>query len=278
MNANTRRYWDATATEYQQQTRISCSDFHYGPLLPGDSQMRLLPRDVDGMKCLELGAGAAQNSIYLASSGASLCVALDLSYRQLAVARQLARDLGVHVELVQGDLECLPFSAPAMFDLVHSVYALPFVEDQRGVIQVAASFLKPGGIILLSTAHPLANAEWLAVDGDETGVFLQDYFVPPVDARMVEEEDALEAGISACCPVPVSHVFGWLREAGLQILDFLEPEPAPIDTMSKQEIQENVPYDSSQWRERHEELTRIPAAAIFRARKPEAAQNAPPPQ
>ena len=274
MSSNTRRYWDVTAHNYQQQTRISCTDFHYGPLLPGDSQIGLLPHNLDGMKCLELGAGAAQNSIYLASRGASLCVAVDLSGRQLQVARQLARNLNLRIELVQGDMEYLPFRSPAMFDLVHSIYALPFVDDQKGVIQVAASYLRPGGILLLSTAHPLANAEWLTVDEDENGVFLQNYFVPPVDARIAQGEDAQDGGISACCPTPASHVFGWLREAGLEVLDFLEPEPVPIGAMSDQSIRENVPYDSPQWRERHEELTRIPAVAVFRARKPKASLRA----
>jgi len=95
-----------------------------------------------------------------------------------------------------------------------------------------------------------------------------------VDARMAEGKDALNGGISACCPTPLSQVFRWLRKAGLEVLDFLEPEPAPIDAMGEEEIRESVPYDSREWRERHKELTRIPAVAVFRARKPETALKA----
>ena len=41
MTSPSRMYWDAAADLYQNQTRISCEDFHYGPLLPGDSDLRL---------------------------------------------------------------------------------------------------------------------------------------------------------------------------------------------------------------------------------------------
>ena len=37
------RYWDDLAEVYQKETRISTTDFHYGPLLPGDSTLQLLP-------------------------------------------------------------------------------------------------------------------------------------------------------------------------------------------------------------------------------------------
>ncbi|MBT3378703.1 MAG: methyltransferase domain-containing protein [Lentisphaerae bacterium] len=269
MNTNTQRYWDTTADEYQRQTRISCTDFHYGPLLPGDGLLQLLPWDVAGMACLELGAGAAQNSLYLASRGAA-CTAVDISERQLEVGRTLAGELGLEIELVQGDLEALPFQRHAAFDLIHSVYALPFVDDQEAVIRTAATLLTPGGVLLLSTAHPLANAEWLAVDDDETGIFLQDYFVPPVDARVGESEGLPEGGVSACCPAPLSHVFKWLRDAGLEVLDFLEPEPLAVENPDEHPGK-GVPYDSPEWRERFEELARIPVVAIFRARKPEQA-------
>ncbi|MBL7012580.1 MAG: hypothetical protein ISR85_06605, partial [Kiritimatiellales bacterium] len=42
-DASSARYWNDIAELYQKETRISTSDFHYGPLLPGDSQLELLP-------------------------------------------------------------------------------------------------------------------------------------------------------------------------------------------------------------------------------------------
>jgi len=52
---NNRSYWDLLAPHYQEQTEISVDDFHYGPLLPGDRELGLLPASLDGLRCLELG-------------------------------------------------------------------------------------------------------------------------------------------------------------------------------------------------------------------------------
>ena len=41
-----RKYWDELAPGYQEQTSISTDDFHFGPLLPGNADLRLLPAPV----------------------------------------------------------------------------------------------------------------------------------------------------------------------------------------------------------------------------------------
>ena len=55
------RYWDDLAEVYQKETRISTTDFHYGPLLPGDSTLQLLPsigkNDPKHFQALEIGSG-----------------------------------------------------------------------------------------------------------------------------------------------------------------------------------------------------------------------------
>ena len=62
-NLDCQKYWDETSEEYQEITRISIDDFHYGPLLPGDKEVKALPGITKGMKCLEIGSGAGQNSL-----------------------------------------------------------------------------------------------------------------------------------------------------------------------------------------------------------------------
>ena len=81
-----RRYWNAIAADYRAITRIDGSDFHYGPLLPGERKLRLLPPLTPGMTALELGCGEGQNSLYLARLGLQ-CTALDISEAQLSYAR-----------------------------------------------------------------------------------------------------------------------------------------------------------------------------------------------
>lgn len=109
------RYWNDLADHYQKQTRISTNDFHYGPLLPGDSTLALLPpigktggqtlqgleKTVtavsSGFQCLEIGCGAGQNSIFLARQGAE-CTAIDISEKMLAHGRKLAKKEKVVVD------------------------------------------------------------------------------------------------------------------------------------------------------------------------------------
>jgi len=264
------RYWDDLTEVYQKETRISTNDFHYGPLLPGDSQLNLLParlrqssgvaRTSDSIRCLEIGCGAGQNSIFLAKLGAQ-CIAIDVSEKQLEHGRKLAA-----AETVEIDFRCLSMDAMddiGQFDLVHSTYALPFSSDPARVIKEAAAMLKPGGTFLLTTGHPLYAGEWLEIGDDEDGVFLPDYFQPEADVRMALDDGAM----SAARYWPISEIAEWIHEAGLVIERLLEPAPMPIPGMSEEEILEKVPYDSTDWRTLYPRLARVPVVVIFKCRR-----------
>ncbi len=250
------RYWDDLAELYQRETRISTDDFHYGPLLPGDSILGLLP-PLPQRSCLEIGCGAGQNSIFLAKQGAE-CVAIDISEAQLAHGRKLAA-----AEKVAVDFRCISMDAMGdlgKFDLIHSAYALPFSADPQKVIADAAAMLKPGGTFLLTTGHPLYAGEWLDIGDGEDGVFLPDYFRPEPDVRMSLDDKTM----SAANYWPVSAVAEWIHSAGLVIERLLEPVPMPIPEMSEAEIRAKVPYDSAGWRELYPQLARIPVVLLFK--------------
>jgi SAM-dependent methyltransferase len=264
------RYWDDLAALYQKETRISTDDFHYGPLLPGDSILGLLParlrqgsgaaRTADKIRCLELGCGAGQNSIFLAKQGAQ-CVALDISEQQLAHGRKLAKK-----EKVEVDFRCVSMDSPGdlgTFDLIHSTYALPFSADPAKVIADSAAMLKPGGTFLLTTGHPLYAGEWLDIGDGEDGLFIPDYFHPEPDVRMSLDDKTM----SAAHYWPVSQLAEWIHAAGLTIGRLLEPAPMPIPEMSEAEIRAKVPYDSAGWRELYPQLARIPVVLIIRCRR-----------
>lgn len=255
------RYWDSVSRQYHRQTRIAIDDFHYGPLIPGDSQLHLLPSRLSGMVCLEVGCGGAENSIFLAGRGAA-CTAVDISIRQLERGRVRAKAARVPMVFVQADICQLPFSSDCLFDLVHSAYALPFVEDQRHAIHAMAARLRPGGRLILSTAHPLANCEWLDVDG-ECGVLIKDYFHPGTDTRT-----SSGGGKASSRPTPISLLFGWLREAGLSVDVLLEPLPLPVQGLSRKEISAIVPYWSEDWLDACAELSKIPFTLIISASRP----------
>ncbi|QHI69190.1 class I SAM-dependent methyltransferase [Tichowtungia aerotolerans] len=257
------RYWNDLAGLYQKQTRISTSDFHYGPLLPGDSSLGLLP-PVSQCSCLEIGCGAGQNSIFLAKQGAQ-CIAIDISEQQLDYGRKLAAKENVDVDFRCISMDALHAGAwkAASFGLIHSSYALPFSADPAKVITDCAALLKPGGTLLLTTGHPLYAGEWLDIGDGEDGVFLPDYFRLEPDVRMSMDDKTMNAAQYW----PISQTVEWMHQAGLVIERLLEPAPMPIPEMSKKEIAEKIPYDSKDWHALYDQLARIPVVVIFKCRK-----------
>lgn len=258
----TRRYWDAIASRYQRETRISRADFHFGPLLPGDGELGVLPGRIEGRRCLELGCGAGQNSICLARRGAR-CTAVDPSAAQLDHGRRLAAAVGVEVTFRQSAMEEFDLAGEEPYDLVHSTYALPFCHDPQRAIDRAAAALRPGGMLVLTVAHPVFAGEWLEIEGEGEGALVRSYFAPPA------EEDLLADGTGArAAAYPLDRVHGWLRAAGLDVTRLLEPRPLPIPVMGEQEILARVPYDSPAWRALHSKLAAVPVVAIFAGAKP----------
>lgn len=261
----TAQYWDELAAEYQKSTTISVKDFHYGPLLPGDSELQLLPKGLAGKRCLELGCGAAQNSVYLARKGAE-CVAVDVSREQLGHAEKLAEAYGVALEVRRMDMEAI---GEAMgedlgeFDLIHSAYGVPFAADPAGLIARCAERLRPGGTLLFSLGHPVYAGEWMELDEEERGIFLGSYFDPMPDVREGEGEDAVVCARA----YPVSEGVEWVLRAGLRLTALREPAALPVHQMEREERRRRVPYYSPEWAEQVFEMQRFPIVYILRAEK-----------
>ncbi|CAM5363163.1 SAM-dependent methyltransferase [Streptomyces narbonensis] len=139
-----RGWWDRNADEYQSEHGAFLGDdrFVWGPEGLDEAEAELLgpAAALKGRDVLEIGAGAAQCSRWLAAHGARP-VALDLSHRQL----QHALRIGGGVPLVEADAGALPFR-DGSFDLVCSAYgAVPFVADPVRVFREVRRVLRPGG-------------------------------------------------------------------------------------------------------------------------------------
>lgn len=257
------KYWDQLAWLYQTENRISLSRFHLGPLLPDADHFGLLPENPDGMRALEIGCGAGQNSIVLASRG-MLATALDCSMQMLEHGRQLAERANVSVHFLQGDMEQIETQVvPERFDFIHSTYALPFCSNPAHVICACAKLLKPGGSFLLTTAHPAYAGAWIELDDDEDGLFIPDYFHPDSDCR----EDENGVGIRAEYAL-LSDLFRWIRDAGLSADRFLEPRPIDIEALNHEEIEATLAYWSPDWLALYPQLKRVPVVAVFSCTKP----------
>jgi SAM-dependent methyltransferase len=154
--AANRRWWDGAAAGYQAEhgAFLGDADFVWGPEGLRESEAGLLG-PVEGLRALEIGAGAAQCSRWLLEQGAQV-VALDISAGQLHQARAIddARS-GPPVPLVQADAEHLPL-ADVSVDLACSAYGgVPFVADSAGVMDEVSRVLRPGGHWVFSVSHPI---------------------------------------------------------------------------------------------------------------------------
>ncbi|MCY0945592.1 class I SAM-dependent methyltransferase [Streptomyces antarcticus] len=153
-----RGWWDRNADDYQNEHGSFLGDdrFVWGPEGLDEAEAALLgpAESLKGKDVLEIGAGAAQCSRWLAARGARP-VALDLSHRQLQHALRIGGSDVPAVRLVEADAGRLPFR-DASFDLACSAYgAVPFVADPVNVMREVRRVLRPGGRWVFSVTHPL---------------------------------------------------------------------------------------------------------------------------
>lgn len=150
-----RRWWDANAEEYlaEHGAFLGPDDFCWCPEGLRESEAHLLG-DVADRRVLEVGAGAAQCSRWLASRGAQ-ALATDVSGGMLARGRHLDAWLGVTTPAVQADARTLPFADDA-FDVAFTAFgAIPFVADADRIHREVARVLRPGGRWVFSVTHPV---------------------------------------------------------------------------------------------------------------------------
>lgn len=106
-----------------------------------------------GWRCLEVGAGGGSIARVLAErAGSGNVVATDLSTRLLGPLAALG------VTVLEHDVTA--DDAPGQFDLIHSRFVVDHLVERQAAINRMASWLKPGGWLLLeagSTAAELSS-------------------------------------------------------------------------------------------------------------------------
>jgi ubiquinone/menaquinone biosynthesis C-methylase UbiE len=217
-----RSWWDGEADDYYAEhgAFLGDDDLVWGPEGLREADAGLLG-EVRGKQLLEIGAGAAQCSRYVARLGAHV-VATDISggmLRQgLGLNLRFAGASGLNVPLVQCDAAGLPFD-DGSFDTVFTSYgAVPFVADSAAVMAEAARVLRAGGRFVFSTTHPIRWA--LPDDPGYPGLTVtSSYFdrTPYVEqvsgvTSYVEHHRTLGDRVRE------------LTAAGLRLVDLVEPE------------------------------------------------------
>ncbi|WSQ06429.1 class I SAM-dependent methyltransferase [Streptomyces sp. NBC_01231] len=151
-----RRFWDDEAAAWHgplARDHWAQAEPSWGLWATPESQVSILPDDIDGMRAIELGCGTAYVSAWLARAGARP-VGIDLSEKQLATARAMQAEFGIDFPLVLGNAEKVPYEDNT-FGLAISEYGASLWCDPYRWIPEAARLLVPGGRLVFSRYSPL---------------------------------------------------------------------------------------------------------------------------
>jgi SAM-dependent methyltransferase len=156
--AVTRRLWDQHMSawfEWYARSRWAFAEPYWGMWCIPQSRLPVLPAGLAGVVAVELGCGSGYVSAWLARRGARP-VGVDVSARQLAVARGLQAEFGLRFPLVQADAERVPLGAGCA-GLVISEYGASVWCDPYRWIPEAARLLRPGGRLVFMAQSTLAR-------------------------------------------------------------------------------------------------------------------------
>jgi 2-polyprenyl-3-methyl-5-hydroxy-6-metoxy-1,4-benzoquinol methylase len=110
--------------------------------------------ELDGKRVLSLAGGGGWDAILFAELGAATTL-VDISRRQLATVRRLARSRGTELAYLRTDMRDLSALGNGEFDIVFHQHSLVFVPDAARVVAEVARVLAAGGLYVFSTMHPV---------------------------------------------------------------------------------------------------------------------------
>ena len=151
---------------------------------------------------IDLGAGEGRNAVWLASRGWAV-TAVDFSQVGLDKAQQLASEHGADIVTVQADATTWQPGGPV--DLVVLSYLQLPADQQRTVLEHAATWLAPGGTLFV-IAHDRSNVDQghggppsadVCYSVDETVAALEglDVTTAEVAERHVETDDGMKVAL-----------------------------------------------------------------------------------
>ncbi len=218
-----RRYWNAMAHEWVASGERSWAAEmpEWGIWGAPESELGLLPREMRGLRAVELGCGTGYVSAWMARRGATV-TGIDLSEAQLATARRLADAHDLPLTLVHGNAEATPFE-DASFDFAISEYGAAIWCDPYVWIREAWRILAPGGALVFLAHHPIASV-CSPLDGSTVNEVLhRPYFaLHRLDWTQVAHDPG---GIEFT--LPISGWFDLMRDVGFTVERIAEPRPQP---------------------------------------------------
>ena len=248
--AENRRYWDRTAEQWVASGERAWAQTTptWGMWEVPDDRVDLLPRDMSGMRAIELGCGTAYWSAWMARRGAEV-VGIDNSEAQLMTARRLDAEHGAGITLLHGNAEEVPYP-DSSFDVAFSEYGAAIWCDPYVWIVEAHRLLRPGGTLTFLGHSTLAMVCSPLDGGPCTDRLERDYFgLYRIDWRDADEDPG---GIEF--QLPISEWFALFLRTGFEVLDFRElRSPEPTDELRY--------FASAEWSHR------FPSEQIWHLRK-----------
>ena len=225
--------WDRAALRYHAEFDPPADTVPYGPALPPDSELRLIPHGLNGRRVLELGCGAGQAAAAFVALGART-IAVDSSPEMLSLARAVTERAGAKVEFRLGDLCELAFVPAESVELVFSAATLDYVEELERALRSVHRVLRPGGAFVFTLEHPFTHCVETGGPPGHTPAVVRPYADPaPVKAERYGETFLVY-------PRTVAEVVGLLSRGRFRLDALAEPVPAGA---------------------------RVPAGSVWRARK-----------
>jgi SAM-dependent methyltransferase len=211
-----------------------------------ESQLHLLPDDLDGLDVIELGCGTGYVSAWLARRGARP-VGIDNSEAQLRTARALQREFGLEFPLLHGNAEEVPLP-DASFDLAISEYGASIWCDPYRWIPEAARLLRGAGQLIFLLNGVLAM---LTMPDEENGAATDRLLRPYFGMHRFEwsDDDSVEFHL------PHGAMITLMRRSGFAVQELIEIRP-PDGSSTR------VPFVTLEWAQRW------PCEEVWKVSKP----------
>ncbi len=147
--------WQKLAAKFAKLGEDAWASDHpyWGILGIPEKEIGLLPEDMSGLSCIELGCGTAYVSAWMCRRGAEV-VAIDPTPNQLETARRLQKEHQLDFVIEEGIAESLPYPDES-FDFAISEYGAALWADPYLWIPEASRLLKMGGQLVFLTNSPL---------------------------------------------------------------------------------------------------------------------------
>ncbi|GAB2699235.1 class I SAM-dependent methyltransferase [Kitasatospora kifunensis] len=204
-----RAQYDAIAQRYDRHSAVS----PFNTLLERPAMLAACP-PLAGRRVLEVGCAGGRLTELLLERGARV-VGFDASAAMVEIARNRVGDAAqLHVHDLR---EPLDFASDASFDVVVVSLCLHYLRDWASALTELRRVLVPGGVILVSTGHPMSELH-LSPSGDYHAV-----------EEVHDEWPTVEGPPLAVSFFrrPLSSSLQSAQQAGLVLHSLIEPRPDP---------------------------------------------------